>query len=255
MLGRVPANQLWPLISPLLSDPVQGVRIRALALLAATSTASQPAADRERFDKAAAEFVAAQRLNADRPEARVTLANFLAQRGQTANAETEFKAARRLNPQFAPAAINLADLYRSLGREEEGVTVLRDAVSTNPQDASLRYALGLALVRQKKQSDALPELKRATELAPDQAHYAYVYAVGLHSAGQADDAIAVLKDNLAKHPTDRESLLALVTFNRDGGNIASALEYAQRLAQIAPNDRRIADLVETLRRQIDAAPR
>ena len=29
----------------------------------------------------------------------------------------------------------------------------------------------------------------------------------------------------------------------------------QRLAQIAPNDRRIADLVETLRRQIDAAPR
>jgi predicted CXXCH cytochrome family protein len=255
MLGRVPANQLWPLISPLLSDPVQGVRIRALALLAATSTASQPAADRERFDKAAAEFVAAQRLNADRPEARVTLANFLAQRGQTADAETEFKAARRLNPQFAPAAINLADLYRSLGREEEGVTVLRDAVSTNPQDASLRYALGLALVRQKKQSDALPELKRATELAPDQAHYAYVYAVGLHSAGQADDAIAVLKDNLAKHPTDRESLLALVTFNRDGGNIASALEYAQRLAQIAPNDRRIADLVETLRRQIDAAPR
>ncbi|MGC1765372.1 MAG: tetratricopeptide repeat protein [Pseudolabrys sp.] len=255
MLGRVPANQLWPLISPLLSDPIQGVRIRALALLAATLTASQPAADRERFDKAAAEFVAAQRLNADRPEARVTLANFLAQRGQTADAETEFKAARRLNPQFAPAAINLADLYRSLGREEEGVTVLRDAVSTNPQDASLRYALGLALVRQKKQSDALPELKRATELAPDQAHYAYVYAVGLHSAGQADDAIAVLKDNLAKHPTDRESLLALVTFNRDGGNIASALEYAQRLAQIAPNDRRIADLVETLRRQIDAAPR
>ena len=99
--------------------------------------------------------------------------------------------------------------------------MLRDAVSTNPQDASLRYALGLALVRQKKQSDALPELKRATELAPDQAHYAYVYAVGLHSAGQADDAIAVLKDNLAKHPTDRESLLALVTFNRDGGNIVT----------------------------------
>jgi Flp pilus assembly protein TadD len=185
----------------------------------------------------------------------VTLANFLTQRGQTADAEAEYKAARRLNPQFAPAAINLADLYRSLGREEDGVTVLRDAVAAAPQDASLHYALGLAFVRQKKQDDALPELKRAAELAPDQAHYAYVYAVGLHSSGRADDAIAVLKDNLMKHPTDRESLLALVTFYRDGGNIASALEYAQRLAQVAPNDRRISDLVETLRRQMDSAPR
>ena len=255
MLGRVPANQLWPIVSPLLSDPVQGVRIRAVAMLAAVPTANQPEADRARFDNAAAEFIAAQRLNADRPEARVTLANFLTQRGQVTEAEAEYKAARRLNPQFAPAAINLADLYRSLGREEDGVTVLRDAVATTPQDASLHYALGLAFVRQKKQDDALPELKRAAERAPDQAHYSYVYAVGLHSAGRIDDAIAVLKDNLTKHPTDRKSLLALVSFYRDGGNVASALEYAQRLAQIAPNDRRVSDLVESLKRQTESVPR
>jgi len=255
MLGRVPANQLWPIVSPLLSDPVQGVRIRAVAMLAAVPSASQPEADRGRFDRAAAEFVAAQRLNADRPEARVTLANFLMQRGQATEAEAEYKAARRLNPQFAPAAINLADLYRSLGREDDGVAVLRDAVATMPQDASLRYAAGLALVRQKKQDEALAELKRAVELAPDQAHYSYVYAVGLHSAGRIDDAIAALKDNLTKHPMDRESLLALVSFYRDSGNIASALEYAQRLAQIAPNDRRIADLVDSLKRQTESAPR
>ena len=255
MLGRVPANQLWPIVSPLLSDPVQGVRIRAVAMLAAVPSASQPEADRERFDRAAAEFIAAQRLNADRPEARVTLANFLMQRGQATEAEAEYKAARRLNPQFAPAAINLADLYRSLGREDDGVAVLRDAVATTPQDAGLRYAVGLALVRQKKQDDALAELKRAVELAPDQAHYSYVYAVGLHSAGRIDEAIAALKDNLTKHPMDRESLLALVSFYRDSGNIASALEYAQRLAQISPNDRRITDLVDSLKRQAESAPR
>jgi len=254
-LGRVPPNQLWPLVAPLLSDPIQGVRIRAVAMLAAVPTANQPEADRARFDSAAAEFVAAQRFNADRPEARVTLANFLMQRGKTAEAEAEYKAARRLNPQFAPAAINLADLYRSLGREDDGVTVLRDALAAAPQDASLHYAIGLTLVRQKKLDDALPELKRAAELAPDQAHYSYVYAVGLHSAGRIDDAITVLKDNLAKHPADRESLLALVSFYRDSGNVASALEYAQRLAQIAPNDRRIADLIDSLKRQTESAPR
>src|SRR5690348_12904270 len=49
--------------------------------------------DRASFEKAAAEFVAAQRLNADRPESRTALGNFLVNRGRPAEAETEFKAA------------------------------------------------------------------------------------------------------------------------------------------------------------------
>ena len=67
MLDGAPVNQLWPLVSPLLSDSNRGVRIRAASLLAAVPTASQPPADREKFERAAAEFIAAQRLNADRP--------------------------------------------------------------------------------------------------------------------------------------------------------------------------------------------
>ena len=111
------------------------------------------------------------------------------------------------------------------------MTVLRDAVSTSLRMRAFAMRLAWRSCAKEAKMTRCRSLNAPTELAPDQAHYAYVYAVGLHSAGQADDAIAVLKDNLAKHPTDRESLLALVTFNRDGGNIASALEYAQRLAQ------------------------
>jgi predicted CXXCH cytochrome family protein len=255
MLSSVPANQLWPIVSPLLSDPVEGVRIRAVSMLAPVPTASQPDADRSRFETAAAEFVAAQRLNAERPEARVTLANFLAQRGQAAEAEAEYKAALRLNPQFAPAAINLADLYRTLGREDEGLAALREGATAAPRDAGLHHALGLALVRQKKTDEALAELRRAVELAPDQAQYSYVYAVGLHSAGRVDDAIAALKENLSKHPDNRDSLLAITSFYRDAGNFAAALEYAQRLAQSFPDDRRISGLVDALRRQMESAPR
>src|SRR5205085_29773 len=95
---------LWSLVAPLLSDANRGVRIRTVALLAAVPTAGQPAADRERFERAAAEFVAAQRLNADRPEARTTLGNFQARRGLFVDAEAEYKAALRLSPQSAAAA-------------------------------------------------------------------------------------------------------------------------------------------------------
>ena len=147
MLESVPASQIWPLASPLLSDPSRGVRIRAASLLAAVPRANQPAVDRERFERAAAEFVDAQRFNADRPESRSALGSFFAKRGRPADAETEYKAALRLSPQYAAAAVNLADLYRVLGREADGESVLRAALTASAQDAGLHHALGLTLVR------------------------------------------------------------------------------------------------------------
>src|SRR5215510_3009266 len=100
ILEDIPSNQLWPLVAPLLSDSNRGVRISAAMLLASVPKLSPPPGDRERFERAAAEFVAAQRLNADRPEARSTLGYFFARRGLAAEAEAEYKAALRLSPQF-----------------------------------------------------------------------------------------------------------------------------------------------------------
>jgi Flp pilus assembly protein TadD len=249
MLESVPAALLWPLASPLLSDSNHGVRIRAAALLAAVPAQNQPAADRERFERAAAEFVAAQRLNADRPEARSALGNFLARRGQPAEAETEHKAALLLSAQYVPAAVNLADLYRQQGRESDGESVLRTAIATSPRDAGLHFALGLTLVRLKRADEALVELRHAAELEPDRARYAYVHAVALHTGGHVAGAIAALKANLARHPRDRETLMALVGFHRDAGEVDAALAYAEELALIAPEDQELARLILQLRRQ------
>jgi tetratricopeptide (TPR) repeat protein len=72
------------------------------------------------------------------------------------------------------------------------------------------------------------------EFSPDRARYAYVYAVGLHSAGRNDEAMDILKRALDQHPGDRDVLLALVTFNRDGGNLAAAITYAEKAVELAP---------------------
>ena len=248
MLENVPANQVWPLASPLLSDRSRGVRIRAASLLAVLPTASQPSADREKFERAAAEFIAAQRFNADRPESRSALGSFFAKRDRPGEAEAEYKAALRLSPQYAPAATNLADLYRALGREADGEGVLQAALVASPQDAGLHHALGLTLVRLKRAAGALAELHRAAELDLGQPRYAYVFAVALHSAGHIGEAMTELKENLARHPGDRDTLLALVSFSRDAGDVSAALEYAEQLARIAPQDHGLAALIEELRR-------
>jgi len=247
LLENVPGGQIWPFVSPLLSDPVRGVRIRAASLLAAVPTASQPPPDRERFERAASEFIAAQRANADRPEARTTLGSFFARRGQPVGAETEYKAALQLAPQYVAASINLADLYRQLGRDGEGEAVLRAAIAVSPRDAAAHYALGLTLTRLKKADAALSEFRRAAELEPDGARYAYVYAVALNSGGQSDQAMAVLKEGLTRHPGDRDILSALIAFNRAAGDNGSALAYAVQLAAITPDDRNLATLIQQLR--------
>jgi predicted CXXCH cytochrome family protein len=247
MLAGAPAVQIWSLVAPLLSDPVRGVRLRAVALLAAGPTARQPPADREAFERAAAEFVAAQQLNADRPEGRSTLGNFYARRGRADEAEAEYKAALRLDPQFAPAAINLAELYRQLGRDTDGESVLRAGIAASPSNAGLHHTLGLALTRLKRRNEALAELQRATELDQDQSRYAYVYAVALYSAGHVDDAMTVLKQNLVHHPDDRDTLLALVSYSRDAGDVATALQYAERAARVLPGNSELRALIDQLR--------
>lgn len=246
-LEGVPSDRLWTLASAHLTDPVRGVRIRAAELLATVPSSQQPAADRDRFARAAAEFVAAQRLNDDRPDARTALGSFFARQANAGAAETEYRTALKLDPSFAPAAINLSDLYRQLGRDGDGERVLREALSGAAQDASLHHALGLTLVRQKRNESALDELSQAASLDPSQARYAYVYAIGLHSAGRRDDALAVLRTSLQLHPNDRDSLSAALALSREKGDSASALRYAEHLSRLMPSDLEIEALIKQLR--------
>lgn len=254
MLEAAPARDLWPIISPLLADPVRGVRIRAASLLADMPVQGLSAEDRAKLESATQEFVAAQELNADRPEARAMLGSFYARRGETERAEAEYKAALRLSPAYGPAAANLADLYRRLKRDADAEAVLRQGLAASPQDAGLHHALGLALVRLQRGDEALAELARAAELEPSRTRYAYVYAVALEGNGKRDEAIEVLMDNLAKHPEDRDTLGALIAFNRDAGDAAAALRYAEQLGRLEPGNQEVQSLLETLRSESGTPP-
>ena len=110
-LRWLPDAQTWPLAQGLLDDPVRGVRLEAASLLAATPQDQLPPGDLERLSRAVEAYIAAQRLNADRPEARVNLGNLYAQQGQSGAAEDEYLAASALDPEFVPAYVMLAQLY------------------------------------------------------------------------------------------------------------------------------------------------
>ena len=54
---------------------------------------------------------------------------------------------------------------------------------------------------------------------------------------------------LARHPDDRDILLALVSYSRDAGDFGTALEYAERMACVTPGDPGLVALIEKLRQQ------
>jgi tetratricopeptide (TPR) repeat protein len=240
-LRGLPAAQTWPLAHGLLDDPVRGVRVEAASLLAAVPHEQISPADLEQLSRAVEDYVAAQRLNADRPEARVNLGNLYAQQGQSGAAEAEYLAARTLDPDFVPTYVMLAQLYAGQSREADGEKVVREALARLPGEPELHLTLGLNLVRQGRSTEALPGFARAAELDPANPRYAYVHGVALNSTGRTDEALAVLEAAQARHPADRDTLLALITINRDAGRMAPALSWADRLVSVDPQARTLRD--------------
>jgi predicted CXXCH cytochrome family protein len=229
----------------LLTDPVRSVRLQAAQSFASASTnrANQSSV----LARATDEYVSAQSLNADRPEAHLNLGMLHLRQRNVEAAKSEFSIALSLDPSFSPAAINLADVYREQARDGEGEVVLRTALRHSPNDASLNYAAGLLMVREKRRAEAFEFLKRAVALAPSDARYGYVYAVALSDSGDVNGAIKELDIILATHPYDRDSLSAIALFLSQSGQVARALHFAERLLALDPDNPEVARMVTRLK--------
>jgi len=245
-LAAAPPTERVRLGYPLLSDPLRGVRIEAASALAGEAHFLSPE-QRKPFDAALAEYRAAQRTNADRPESWSNLGAVAARMGDRAGARRDYEAGLRVGPWFAGLWVNLADLCREEGDELECERVLRRGLEATADKGPLHHALGLCLARQQRLDAALVELQRAAELAPEDTQRAYVYGIALSSAGRAEEASAVLGAALERRPADRELLYALATLQRDLGHRELARQYAERLVEATRGDPGAKALLDELR--------
>jgi predicted CXXCH cytochrome family protein len=234
------------ILAPLLNDRVRDVRTEVAEVLAGVPTGTFPTDVAVSIGRATEEYVAAQELNADRPEAHLNLGLLYAKEKRFDRAEAELKTALSLDPTFAPAAVDLADLYREQNRDPAGERIVQDAISRSPDNASLQHALGLLMVREGRPAQALDRLATAARLDPGNARYAYVYAVALKDAGRTEAALVTLEASIRIHRYDRSTLAALVTFLEQAGDRVAALDYAQRLKRLEPENPEVRRMVEDL---------
>jgi Flp pilus assembly protein TadD len=220
------------LLGPRLGDGVRSVRIEAASALAGVPRETLSQSERDQLERATDELIAAQRLDADRPEAHLTLARLHLEQHRLPEAEGELKQALAIDPAFVPAAVNLADLYRLTGTDGEGEPILRTALAHAPEAPALLHALGLWMVRQQRMDEATALLGTAARLAPANPRFGYVHGVALHDLGRDREALRRLEAVVARHPYDRDSLTALESFHRQRGETREAQKYAARLAAL-----------------------
>ena len=242
-LGTLPPELKVSHLLPLLDDPVRLVRIEAARTLAPVPPEVLDEAQRLAIQRGLAEVIATEHTNAERPESFLNIGLIQVDQRQFEKAEAAYRTALDLQPDFTQAAVNLADLYRLQGRDADGEKTLRQALDLDPRNAAAHHALGLLLIRQKRLPEALAALAEAARLGGENPRNGYVYAVALNSVGQGPKAIVELETVLQRHPNDRDSLLAMVAFQRDAGKLDAARDYARRLATLEPDNPDVRALV------------
>ncbi|UOA09468.1 tetratricopeptide repeat protein [Methylobacter sp. S3L5C] len=234
--------------SPLLTDPVRGVRIEAARVLADIPDSQIAEGRRDSRNNAMQEYKDALKLNADWPAENINVGNFYLQQGKIDEAIVAYQRVTTLDPLFVGAYANLADAYRQQGRDGEGEKQLRKGLSLIPDAADLHHALGLLLVRKANKAAALQEFAKAGKLAPDNARYVYVYGIALNSMGKQREALAVLKAAEKRQPHNLQILSALISMQREAGDNKGALVYARKAAEALPGNKEIEQLIVELDR-------
>jgi len=243
----VPPQERARILFEPLVDSVLVIRILAARGLTAVPREALGVSGAIRFDSAFAEYVEAQLVNGERPEAHLNIGTAYLEMGDGERAEASFRTAIERDSTMVESYVNLADLYRALNRDTEGEIVLRTGLTIDPDAPALHHALGLWFVRRSLLDSAVVEFRIAADVAPESARYSYVHAVALHSAGRSGDAVRVLETAARRHPYDRDILLALATTNLEMGELEDAARHATRFAELYPDDPRALSVMQAIR--------
>jgi predicted CXXCH cytochrome family protein len=246
-LEHAPPDQLYEVLTPLLSDPIRFVRTEAARVL--SRVANQRFSDRSKppgkqFWSALHEYNVGQRAVEDQAGAHLNLAVIHENLDEPAQAEEEYRAAIRLDPTFVPARMNLAMLLNGHGRKAEAEALLLEAVRLQPTMAEAHYSLGLLIAEEPARvAEASRYLAEAARLAPDNARMQYNAGLARMQAGAPDEAEPFLLRAVKLQPQNPQFLDAAVRLYAQQQKWREALPLVQQLVAMYPAEPQFTQLL------------
>lgn len=262
---RLPPNEMWTLLSPMVADTARSVRMEAARVLAvfAGSRAAASSAAAPDFWAALTEYREGQLALTDQPAAHLNLALTYEGTGKFEEAIRGYRTALRLDTTFVPAHLNLAMLLSRARAESPADSPLADslfrvteaslqrAVRLQPDLADAHYTLGLLLAEKE---DRLPEavrhLGRAAELDPSNARIHYNAGIAHQMLQQYAGAE---RHFLAAHelsPQDDEFINALGILYAQQERWGDALRYVQMLSERYPTNPDLQSRIAYIRQRM-----
>jgi predicted CXXCH cytochrome family protein len=233
-------------VTPLLQDPVKGVRIEAAVTLAQTPGYVTPPGQAVAFQAALAEFESAMRYQADFQTSGYNLGNLYAALGRREDAEQEYRRAIRIDPLFVRTRVNYATLLSATGRNPEAEAQLREALKTEPGQPAAAYNLGLLLAEMGRMPEAVTWLEHAAASMPANTRVHYNLAMAYRETGKMAQAETSLLRGLELEPGEADFLFALGDLYARQGKLEKARKTAVLWIQTHPDDNRAKQFIRAL---------
>lgn len=203
--------------------------------------------ERERLEAVLAEVLDAQAVNADRAGSHLMTALLHESRGDLGAAVTAYETALRVEPRALGPRGNLAALYDRLAevarQQRQAAEARGDERRVRELDEELRRCGSEA---KRLRADELPLLERDARLAPRIAAVQYRYAMSLYVNGREADAERVLRHTVDVDPQSDQAWLALTLLLQKQKRFPEALQCADRLLELRPEDPGFAELRRAL---------
>jgi tetratricopeptide (TPR) repeat protein len=251
-LDHLPPQPRLTAAAPLLTDPIQAVRIEAARGLAAVPAEQFTPPQRRAFEAALNEYKTVQEADADQPAAHLNLGVLQVTAGQPEQAVQSYRTALRLDPSFLPARFNLANLYNQLGRNADAIEVLQDGLRWAPKQGDLYYSLGLVLAEEQRLAEAVEVLATAADLLPQRARVRYNYALTLQHLGRYAEAETALLKAYGMDQHDPDIVRALALLYTQQRQWRQALPYAEELRNLRPDAPEPRQLLQRLQEAVSA---
>ncbi len=216
------------------ADESRLVRIRsAMSLAALPLNQLQSDRDRRNLNKAVNDFMTAMTARPDDWASYANVGNFYMERGDFPAAIGYFEIASKLEPRQIGPMVNASIAYSNMGRGDKAEECLLRALKYEPNNAAANFNLGLLRGEQGRLPEAEVALRKALNADPQMAQAAYNLAIILAN-NNIDEAIEWCQKAQQLRPNEPKYAYTLAFYQRQKGNIGSAIELLQQIIRREP---------------------
>ncbi|MEX0686973.1 MAG: tetratricopeptide repeat protein [Balneolales bacterium] len=250
-LENLPDSFKKPLLTNALYDSLQSVRLPALRGLAEFTDSDFEPASLDQFNKVLGEYQEYLDINQYFPMTQMSKGQFYENRGEADSARIAYEIALQKDPYFTPARMNLAYLYNNMGNNEEAEKHLIIVTEQESDYGQAYYSLALLKAEQNQLNEALPYFEQAAQYMPENGRLFYNWTIILQTLERPDESEKIYRQAIELAPENGTYRYGLITLYMQQEQFEQALEHAEILNRIQPNDPQVQQLMQMIRSSLN----